>query len=162
MTDELRIIVAINLRTARWNHEWSQEFVSKQTGLSVRTISRAETGRGLSAKTLKRLCAFYGVSLASIYLDRRNAVQAHVEPIPFNTVVNILSKSSFINDIQHEAVLQFNNSIQKNAVMCRAQVEDILPEVIRRKSSYTISEIIQCCIEVNRRTIQSISDMAIA
>lgn len=162
MTDELRVIVAINLRTARWNHEWSQDFVSRQTGLSIRTISRAETGRGLSSKTLKRLCTFYGVPLESMYLDRRNAVQAHVNPIPFKMVVRMLSQSSFVNDIQRETILQFNNAIQKNAVMCRAQVEDILPEVVSRKSSYSMSEIIQCCIEVNRRTIQSISDMAIA
>lgn len=161
MTEEIKIVVARNLRLARWKHDWSQEFVSKQTGLSVRTISRAETGKGLSKDTLTRLCSCYAVRMQDIYaMNTTNPVS--IEPIPFDKVVRLLSQSSFVNDIQHEAVLQFNNMIQRNAVMCRAQIEDILPEIISKKSSYSPSDIIQCCIEVNRRTLQNILDMAIS
>ena len=164
MTDELKNTIGRNLKVARWKHNWSQDFVSKQTGLSIRTISRAETGRGLSKDTLKRLCSFYAVRMESIYSEdsQKTTAQVHIEPIPFDMVIRLLSQSSFVNDIQREAVLQFNDTVQRNALMCSQDITDIIPEVINEKKSYTASDIIQCCLEVNRRTVMNISQIAIA
>lgn len=132
MTDGLKYTIGRNLKAARWKHGWSQDFVSKQTGLSIRTISRAETGRGLSKDTMKRLCSFYAVRMESIYAEdsKKTPAQVHIEPIPFDMVIRLLSQSSFVNDIQREAILQFNDSVQRNALMCSQDITDIIPEVI--------------------------------
>ena len=51
--------------------------------------------------------------------------------------------------------------IQKNAIMYREQVEEILPEVISKKQSYTLSDIISCCMAVNQKTLDNISKIAV-
>lgn len=164
MTDEMKKIVGHSLRSARWEKGWSQAFVERQTGISIRTISRAETGCGISKNYLKRLCALYQIPMESVYSDteQERRISMQVTPIPDDVAVRLLMQSSFVSDIQREAVLRFNDSIQKNAVMYQEQVEDILPEIISRKRTYTVSDIVQCCLEVNRRTVQSISQIAIA
>lgn len=62
--------------------------------------------------------------------------------IPEDVAVKLLCQSSFVGDIQRESILRFNEFIQKNAIMYREQVEKILPEVISKKQSYTLSDII--------------------
>lgn len=164
MTEELKNTIGRNLKAARWRRGWSQDFVSKQTGLSIRTISRAETGRGLSKDTLKRLSSFYAIRIENVYTEDRQTPDSQVKitPIPFEMAVRLLSQSSFVNDIQREAVLQFNNAVQRNALMCGKDIAGIMSEVISEKKSYTASDIVQCCLEVNRRTVMSISQIAIA
>ena len=164
MTDEMKSTIGKNLKSARWKKGWSQAFVERQTGISIRTISRAETGCGISKNYLKRLCALYQIPMESVYSDteQKNSISMQVTPIPDDVAVRLLMQSSFVGDIQREAVLRFNDSIQKNAVMYREQVEDILPEVISERKSYTLSDIVQCCLEVNRRTVQNIAKIAIA
>lgn len=164
MTDEMKSTIGKNLKSVRWKKGWSQAFVERQTGISIRTISRAETGCGISKSFLKRLCALYQIPMESVYSDteQKNSISMQVTPIPDDVAVRLLMQSSFVGDIQREAVLRFNDSIQKNAVMYREQVEDILPEVISERKSYTLSDIVQCCLEVNRRTVQNIAKIAIA
>lgn len=62
--------------------------------------------------------------------------------IPEDVAVKLLCQSSFVGYIQRESILRFNEFIQKNAIMYREQVEKILPEVISKKQSYTLSDII--------------------
>lgn len=164
MTDEMKITIGKNLKSARWKKGWSQAFVERQTGISIRTISRAETGCGISKSFLKRLCTLYQIPTESVYSDTEQEIRISIQvtPIPDDVAVRLLMQSSFVGDIQREAVLRFNDSIQKNAIMYREQVEDILPDLISEKKSYTASDIVQCCLEINRRTIQNISQIAIA
>ena len=82
--------------------------------------------------------------------------------IPDDVAIKLLCQSSFVNDIQRESILRFNDSIQKNALMYREQVEEILPEVIHKKQSYTLAEVIQCCMEINQRTLDNITKIAVA
>ena len=112
MTEELRDVVARNLRVARWNHNWSQEFVSRQTGLSIRTISRAETGKGISKETLKRLCSFYAVRLENMYLtDRTN----HVPPSSTTRILDSLQQPPSL-PLQQEPS---RTAFRKLTIFCR-------------------------------------------
>lgn len=45
--------------------------------------------------------------------------------------------------------------------MYREQVEKVLPEVISKKQSYTLSDIINCCLAINQRTPDNISQIAV-
>lgn len=71
-----------------------------------------------------------------------------------------MCQSSFIGDIQRESILRFNDIIQKDGIMYREQVEEILPEVIGKKKSYTLLDIINCCMKINQKTLDKISRMA--
>lgn len=67
MNNNMNQVVAYNLKVARIRFDWSQAFVSNLTGLSIRSISRAETGHSVSKSTLKRLCALYHIDISSLY-----------------------------------------------------------------------------------------------
>ena len=57
----MKEIIAENLRNVRLQHGWTQEFVANQLQISQRTVSRAETGCGLSKDTMKRFCGLYQI-----------------------------------------------------------------------------------------------------
>ena len=156
--------VGKNLRSARWHRGWSQSFVSNQTGLSIRTISRAETGHGISKDTLKRLCSIYSLAIENVFTDDNKAIDRNnaVPSIPFDMAVRILAQSSFVQDIQREAILQLNDTVQRNAFMCREDIEGIILELLSSRKSYTTADIVEVALEVNRRTIQSIASIATA
>lgn len=163
--DSLKQVVAENLRDARIARGWSQSFVARQLDISQRTVSRAETGCGISKALLKKLCAFYCIPLGSIYREKcwqEGKEPVKVDLIPDDVAVRLLCQSTFIGDIQREAVLRFNDSIQRNAVMFREDIEAILPEVISSKKSYSLADIISCCMAVNQRTVKNISKIAVA
>lgn len=88
--------------------------------------------------------------------------QQTVDLIPDDVAVRLLCQSTFVGDIQREAVLRFNDAIQKNAVMLREDIEAILPEIISSKKSYSLADIISCCMAVNQRTVKNISKIVVA
>lgn len=158
-------IIGNNLRSARWRKGWSQEFVSRQTQLSLRTISRAENGKGLSKDSLTRLCKLYMIPIEEVFVKDRRTIDrtAPVPSVPIETVARLLTKSSFLQDIQREAILQLNAAVQTNAFMCREEIAyDIIPEVLCQKTSYTLTDVVDACMEVNRRTMESIRTIASA
>lgn len=166
MDKELNQVIGNHLWGCRAKKGWTQEFVARQLGISIRTISRVENGAGISKPLLKKMCSLYRISLNEIYEQQpvvnqtTNPVQ--VDMIPDDVAIKLLCQSSFVNDIQRESILRFNDSIQKNALMYREQVEEILPEVIHKKQSYTLAEVIQCCMEINQRTLDNITKIAVA
>lgn len=50
MDDNTNRLVGNNLRRERWIRDWSQAFVARQLDISIRTLSRAETGCGISKR----------------------------------------------------------------------------------------------------------------
>lgn len=56
--------------------------------------------------------------------------------IPENVAVGLLIKNSFISDLQQETICRYNDKIKKNALMCREEVEQFLPEIIVNKKMY--------------------------
>ncbi len=166
MDKELNQVIGNHLWGCRAKKGWTQEFVARQLGISIRTISRVENGAGISKSLLKKMCSLYRISLSEVY-GQKAVVKETVSPvqvdiIPDDVAIKLLCQSSFVNDIQRESILRFNDSIQKNAFMYREQVEEILPEVIHKKQSYTLAEVIQCCMEINQRTLDNISKIAVA
>lgn len=158
-------VIAENLKNIRIERGWSQSFVARQLDISQRTVSRAETGCGISKKLLKKLCAFYCIPLGSVYSEkccRERKEPTQVDLIPDDVAVKLLCQSTFVGDIQREAVLRFNDAIQKNAMMFREDIEAILPDVISSKKSYSLTDVISCCMAVNQRTVKNISKIAVA
>lgn len=155
-------IIAYNIKKARHSHSWSQGFVSRQTGISIRTISRLENNGSGTLKTLKKLCLFYQVPLKSLYENdtEGSCTQPDVELLSSDDVARLLCKSSFLADVQRETVLRFMDSVREEAAMTRQDIEDLIPQVITEKKTYTYHDLITCAMAANRRTIEEMSEMA--
>lgn len=163
MDENTRKLIASNLRAARWKKDWSQAFVARQMGISIRTLSRAENHGTLSETLLKKLCLFYQIPLASIYMKKESQTReaVKVDVIPSDVAVRIVLQSDFVNDIQKEAILRFNDAIQRGAIMYREDVEALLPQVISEKEHYSLSDVVYCCMMVNQQTINNIRLMSV-
>lgn len=159
--------IACHLKSERRKRSWSQAFVCNNLHISIRTLSRAENGKGISKAILKKLCSLYRIPISQMYMDvdvDMNVIEKKQQPvdlIPDDVAVRLLCQSTFVGDIQREALLRFNDTIQKNAVMFREDIEAILPEVISSKKSYSLADVIICCMAVNQRTVRNISKIAV-
>ena len=162
MDNNTNRLVGNNLRRERWIRDWSQAFVAGLLNISIRTISRAETGRGVSKGVLKKLCRLYQISMAELYDEKeimQKPVSTQVDLVPENVAVGLLIKNSFISDLQHETICRYNDRIKKDAVMCREEVEEFLPEVISTKKQYSLADLICCCMAVNQKTLANIQKL---
>lgn len=159
MDNNTNRLVGNNLRRERWVRDWSQAFVAGLLNISIRTLSRAETGCGVSKGVLKKLCRLYQISLAELY-DEKEMIQKQVpkqiDLVPENVAVGLLVKNSFISDLQHETICRYNDRIKREAVMQREDIEAFLPEVISDKKQYSMADLIICCMAVNQKTLENI------
>ena len=160
--DNVNLLVADNLKRIRISKGWSQSFVANQLGIAQRTISRAECGCGVSKRTLEMLCSMYQVSVASIYGECVQEKPREVQVIPDDVAVGLLIRNSFIQDLEQEVILRYTDTIGKEALMMREDVERIIPEALSHKKSYTLADVITACMMVNQKTLSKIRKMAIA
>ena len=160
--DNVNSVVAENLKNIRIGKGWSQSFVANQLGIAQRTISRAECGCGVSKRTLEMLCSMYQVSVASIYGECVQEKPREVQVIPDDVAVGLLIRNSFIQDLEQEVILRYTDTIGKEALMMREDVERIIPEALSHKKSYTLSDVITACMVVNQKTLSKIRKMAVA
>lgn len=160
--DNVNLLVADNLKRIRISKGWSQSFVANQLGIAQRTISRAECGCGVSKRTLEMLCSMYQVSVASIYGECVQENPREVQVVPDDVAVGLLIRNSFIKDLEQEVILRYTDTIGKEALMMREDVERIIPEALSHKKSYTLADVITACMMVNQKTLSRIRKMAIA
>lgn len=160
--DNVNLLVADNLKRIRISKGWSQSFVANQLGIAQRTISRAECGCGVSKRTLEMLCSMYQVSVASIYGECVQENPREVQVVPDDVAVGLLIRNSFIQDLEQEVILRYTDTIGKQALMLREDVERIIPEALSHKKSYTLADVITACMVVNQKTLSKIRKMAIA
>ena len=160
--DNVNLLVADNLKRIRISKGWSQSFVANQLGIAQRTISRAECGCGVSKRTLEMLCSMYQVSVASIYGECVQEEPREVQIIPDDVAVGLLIRNSFIQDLEQEVILRYTDTIGKEALMMREDMERIIPEALSHKKSYTLADVITACMVVNQKTLSKIRKMAIA
>lgn len=160
--DNVNLLVADNLKSIRISKGWSQSFVANQLGIAQRTISRAECGCGVSKRTLEMLCSMYQVSVASIYGKCVQEEPREVQIIPDDVAVGLLIRNSFIQDLEQEVILRYTDTIGKEALMMREDVERIIPEALSHKKSYTLADVITACMMVNQKTLSKIRKLAIA
>ena len=160
--DNVNLLVADNLKRIRISKGWSQSFVANQLGIAQRTISRAECGCGVSKRTLEMLCSMYQVSVASIYGECVQEKPREVQVIPDDVAVGLLIRNSFIQDLEQEVILRYTDTIRKEALMMREDVERIIPEALSHKKSYTLSDVITAGMMVNQKTLSNIRKLAIA
>lgn len=160
--DNVNLLVADNLKSIRISKGWSQSFVANQLGIAQRTISRAECGCGVSKRTLEMLCSMYQVSVASIYGECVQENPREVQVVPDDVAVGLLVRNSFIKDLEQEVILRYTDTIGKQALMLREDVERIIPEALSHKKSYTLADVITACMVVNQKTLSKIRKMAVA
>lgn len=160
--ENVNLIVAENLKRIRISKNWSQSFVACQLGVAQRTISRAECGCNVSKRTLKRLCNIYGVSVADLYNENIQEIPKKAQIISDDVAVGILIRNSFIQDLQQEILMRYVDVIQTEALMKREDVELILSEIISNKKTYSLAELVSCCMAINQQTIHTIKNMAVA
>ena len=160
MDDKLKRTIGNQLWECRVKKGWTQAFVSRQLGISIRTISRVENGSGISKTLLKKMCSLYRVSVNELYKQDetiiKNRVSAQIDVIPEDVAVKILCQSSFVGDIQRESILRFNDIIQKDGIMYKEQIEEILSEMISIKQNYSLSDVVYCCMMINQKTLDKI------
>ncbi len=164
MEEELKVTLGNNLKYIRWQKCWSQAFVCRQVGISIRTLSRAETGCGISKHTLNKLCGLYQVPMKCFYQDKKKEASPdhHVDLIPESVMTQMIMESDLLSNIQREAVLRFNDCLQKDALMMREDIEKVLPDIVSDKKSYSLQELISVAMAVNQITIRNIGNMAVA
>ena len=164
MEEELKVTLGNNLKYIRWQKCWSQAFVCRQVGISIRTLSRAETGCGISKHTLNKLCGLYQVPMKCFYQEKKKEVlpDHHVDLIPESAMTKMIMESDLLSNIQREAVLRFNDCLQMDALMMREDIEKVLPDIVSDKTSYSLQELISVAMAVNQITIKNIGNMAVA
>lgn len=90
----------------------------------------------------------YRISVNELYTQDEtiinNRVTAQIDVIPEDVAVKILCQSSFVGDIQREAILRFNDIIQKDGIMYREQIEEMLSDMISTKQNYSLSDVVYC------------------
>ncbi len=160
--ENVNLIVAENLKSIRISKGWSQSFVADQLGIAQRTISRAECGCGVSKRTLKKLCNLYQVNMATLYNECVQEQPRGTQVVPDDVAVGLLIRNSFIQDLEQEIILRYTDTIQKEALMMRSDVEQIIPEALTPKKSYTMQDIITACMLTNQRTLANIRQLAIS
>lgn len=160
--DNVNLTVAENLKSIRVSKGWSQSLVANQLGIAQRTVSRAECGCGVSKRTLNMLCGLYQVPISSLYNECVQEAPRVTQVIPDDVAVGLLIRNSFIQDLEQEVILRYTDTIQKEALMMRADIEQIIPEAITPKKSYTMQDIITACMVTNQKTLSNIRQLAIA
>ena len=160
--DNVNVIVAENLKSIRVSKGWSQSFVAEQLGIAQRTISRAECGCGVSKRTLKMLCNLYQVNMATLYNECVQETPKGTQVVPDDVAVKLLIRNSFIQDLEQEVILRYTDTIQKEALLMREDIENIIPEALTMKKSYSLQDVISACMLVNQKTLSKVRNMAIA
>ena len=164
MSNDMNKMIGYNLKTVRIERGWSQEFVAKEVGISIRSLSRLETGRSVSKKMIKRLCLFYRISVEALYKEEdtsKNTIEA-VDLIPEDVLIRLLLSSSFMGEVQRETILRFNDAIQREALMMREDVEQMISDILTTKKMYTLSDMITVSMIINQKTLSQIKTLAIA
>ena len=160
--ENVNLTIAENLKAIRISKGWPQSFVANQIGVAQRTISRAECGCGVSKRTLKMLCNLYQVTVASVYDECVQEKPRGTQVVPDDVAVGLLIRNSFIQDLEQEVILRYTDTIQREALMMRSDIETILPEVLTQKKAYTMQDIIQACMLINQKTLSNIRKLAVA
>ena len=159
--ENINLIVAENLKRIRIEKNWSQKFVADQLGIAQRTISRAECGCGVSKHTLKKLCSLYQVNVAVLYNECVQKQPKGIQVVPDDIATALLIKTSFVQSFEQEVILRYTDTIQKEALMVRTDIEQLIPEVLTQKNAYTLQDIITACMLTNQKTLSNIRKLAI-
>lgn len=159
--ENINLIVAENLKRIRIEKNWSQKFVADQLGVAQRTISRAECGCGVSKRTLKKLCGLYQVNMAILYNECVQEQTKGIQVVPDDIATALLIKTSFVQSFEQEVILRYTDTIQKEALMVRTDIEQLIPEALTLKNSYTLQDIITACMLTNQKTLSNIRKLAI-
>ncbi len=99
---ELREIIGANIRERRKRRCWSQEHLAGASGVNVRTIQRAEEGRGISMETILAISSALDVSVGELQgeSDEENPSTARSEELRANSKAPTGNVTLVFSDIQ--------------------------------------------------------------
>ncbi|WP_207636291.1 helix-turn-helix domain-containing protein [Pseudobutyrivibrio ruminis] len=155
-------ILATNLKRVRIKKGWSQAYVTRQLGISIRTLSKAETGKGISNKNLDKLCMFYGINSKSLFdseLIRKSSKPRNV--LSEEEILRIIRNNSFVEDIEQVAIHKYTDRLLRELRLDRVEIEDIINSVTDKEANFKLSDVIWCCMAVNMKTLESISKLSL-
>ena len=72
LSDNIQNRIAKLIKFAREKQNLSQDYIAKESGLSVKTIKRAEKGDDLVIDTLLRICSILGLSFDLLFFNVYN------------------------------------------------------------------------------------------
>ncbi len=155
-------IISENLRLARLKHGWSQQFVARHTGMSVKTISRAENGIHVSKYALDKLCNTYDISLLSVVQTAISDEVSHTKDfIPPQRLANMLGSSDFLRSVQQECVMHYIDYAKETSYLNREQILTILYEIVGKKDNYSRDDLIKAAKEINLHTVLLMENAAV-
>lgn len=106
MDNQMKQMIGNHLWGCRAKKGWTQEFVARQLGISIRTVSRIENGAGISKSLLKKMCGLYRIPVSEVYEQKvsinKTVIPTRVDMIPEDVAVKLLCQSSFVGNIQRE------------------------------------------------------------
>jgi len=108
------------------------------------------------------LCNLYQVNMAALYNESVQEAPRGTQVVPDDVTTALLIKTSFVQSFEQEVILRYTDTIQKEALMMRSDIEQIIPEVLTPKKSYTMQDIITACMLTNQKTLTNIRQLAIA
>ena len=100
--------------------------------------------------------------VSSIYNEYEQEVVKGTQIVPDDVAVGLLIRNSFIQDLEQEIILRYTDNIQKEALMMRADIEQILPEALTPKKSYSLQDVITACMLTNQKTLYKIRQLTMA
>ena len=66
------------IRDLRLKHGWSQELLAEMSGVSLRTIQRAERGENVSVESKKSIASVFGIHFSELQENGMNTQANHV------------------------------------------------------------------------------------
>lgn len=110
--EEVKELIAYNLRKMRFRKKLTLDDVEEKSGVSRVTICNCENEVFISLETVLRLCSFYGLTLAEVTKEK--------EYHKFIPVFNSLKKNSYIsvNDIPLVYQSEFKNFFASEDAVC--------------------------------------------
>ncbi len=151
-------ILATNLKRVRIKKGWSQAYVTRQLGMSIRTLSKAETGKGISDKNLDKLCVLYGINYKSLFdseLTRKSSNPRNV--LSEEEILRIIRNNSFVEDIEQGTIHKYKDKLLRELRLDRAEIEDIINSVTDKEVGFKLDEVVWCCMAVNVKILELIS-----
>lgn len=159
---ETKLLLGENLKRIRVSKNWSQSFVANQIGISQRTLSRAETGCGISRRTLQKVCGLYQIPMSKMYESYNEETVKEVQILPEDTIVGLMARNGFLRDMEREVILKFTEVLQQEGLMLRDDVELIISDAVAEKKTYTVADLVTVAMAVNQQTLAKARQLIVA
>lgn len=130
-----RSAIANNIKHLRLVRHWSQEELALASGVDVRTVQRAESGKPLAVETLKSLAAVFDTTIELLQVSEKEIVAAVEEFRRTQKIVemHVLARSSELGEMvggSHALYFHKIGELSETQLDQIAKVEEILRDYL--------------------------------